>query len=141
MFIEQKISRILKSQLDIRLSNNSTFLLLIAFNKINKSKNVINYISCKKALPIGGFVYDSQMDSYCINCCDYIELGSVPISIEISIKDCFNWVTKTPLPEKIFKKYLNTYQKKEIKNFISKFNEDYDISYVQMIEPNLSTIR
>jgi len=134
---DNKTLRHLKGDLVVSvLESCGTRIILSACSSV-KELNETKFLSCKGFLPIGNLVYELQSDNYIINCFDYIDLGTVPISLVATTKGCPSWSAKMPLPEKVIKKHLNSKQKKEIKNFLSKFDKEFSFSYVQMLDPNV----
>ena len=107
-----KIAKEVHRSLSICAVNSSTHVFVVAINK-NPAKNFVNRITCKRAMPIGGYVYDSQSDSYIVECADFLNLGTVPVAFMQS-------------------------QKNELKKFKSHFRSDeYEIDYIQLIDPNV----
>ena len=134
--IKVKSSKEIHSCLEIFPSIEKTFIIVAAINH-EISKNFVNRISCKKGLPIGGYTYDSQSDSYYFECSDYFHLGYIPISFMSKMKGMQEWQIRIPVPENVIKRHLTTLQKKELKNFKSIFKtEEYRLQYIQMIDPN-----
>lgn len=134
--VKLKAAKEVRDQLEISVSDERTYIIVVAIHK-EHSRNVISRISCKKGLPLGGYTYDSQSDTYHIECMDYLHLGFAPCSFIARIRDIKHWETRVPLPESVIKKYLSPLQRKELKNFKTHFNaEDHDIQYIQMIDPN-----
>lgn len=134
--LDNKIKKEVLNSFEIISLIDQTYIIVMAKHK-EKVKNVINRISCSKGSPIGGFTYDTQSDSYYVECVDYFHLGYVSASFFIKIKELNNWKIRIPIPENILKKYLTTLQKKELKNFKNHFKSDlYEIQYIQMINPN-----
>jgi hypothetical protein len=113
-----------------------TYIIVVATNK-DSNKNYINSISCKKGIPIEGYVYDAQSDCYFIECSDFLHLGVIPFSFVIKSKSSQYWKTNIPIPESVIKKNLTDSQKKDLRNFKNHFkSDDYIINYVQMVSPN-----
>lgn len=122
--------------MEVQPSFERTYVIVVASHR-ERGRNFVNRISCKKGLPIGGYIYDSQTDSYHIECADYLHLGYVPVSFTARIKGLDHWEARVPMPENVLRKYLSTLQKKELRNFKHHFKaEDYEVQYVQMIDPN-----
>lgn len=122
--------------IEVVASDESTYIIVTAVNK-ESSKNYIHRISCIKGSPIGGYCYDVQSDSYHIDCADYLHLGSIPVSYMASSKEFDSWKIRIPMPENVIKKYLTPLQKKELKIFKTAFKSpDFDIKFIQMIDPN-----
>jgi len=124
------------SFLKISLSKESTVLFAVAKHK-NLIENKIYNISCKNGCPIAGYIYDSQRDEYSIACNGIVELGSIPCSLSATIDNCLDWNIRIPMPDKLIKKHMSSIQKKAFKKFVSKFDENYTIHFVQMIDPNI----
>lgn len=134
--LEAKTAKEIKNSLEINKSFEQTYIIVIAYNR-ERGRNFVNKISCKKGLPIGGYTYDSQSDSYHVECTDYLHLGYIPISFVARIKSLKDWEIRVPMPETVIKKYLSSLQKKELRNFRNHFNsETYEIQFIQMIDPN-----
>ena len=117
--LKAKTARETHNNLEIYSSIEKTFIIVAAIHR-EAGKNFVNKISCKKGLPIGGYTYDSQSDSYYFECADYFHLGYVPISFFAKIKGTLEWQTRIPMTESVIKKYLTSLQKKELKNKIIK---------------------
>lgn len=134
--IKIKAAKEVRDHIEIAVSDERTYIIVVAIHK-DHSRNVISRISCKKGLPLGGYIYDSQSDTYHVECMDYLHLGFAPCSFIARIKGVTHWEIRMPLPEATIKKYLTPLQKKELKNFKNHFNaEDHDIQYIQMIDAN-----
>ena len=117
-------------------SSQGTYVIAVAIC-IDNSKNFINRISCKKGVPIGGYVYDAQTDSYFIECSDFVHIGNIPVSYIARVKNITSWQMYVPMPESVIKKNLNDTQKRDLKTFKNHFKSDqYIISYIQMVFPN-----
>lgn len=128
-----KIKKEILNSFEVLSLDEQTYIVVVA-KHLDAIKNIINRISCSKGLPIGGFTYDAQNDSYYVECADYLHLGYIPIAFSVKLN---NWKMRVPISENILKKYLTTLQKKELKNFKSHFpSESYEIQYIQMVNPN-----
>ena len=106
--------------LEVLPSFEQTYIIVTAINH-ERGRNFVNRISCKKGLPIGGYTYDAQSDSYHVDCADYLHLGYVPISFMARIKGMEDWHMRVPMPENVLKKFLSSLQKKELRNFTNTF--------------------
>lgn len=134
--IKSKFAKEVQHSLEVSYSLIETYIIAVAINK-DRGKNFINRISCSKGLPIGGYIYDAQNDNYHFECTDYLHLGCIPISFMMKVKGIPAWEIRVPIPENVIKKNLNLIQKKDLKNFRNHFQpEIYDISYIQMVNPN-----
>lgn len=134
---DNKILRHLKNDLIVSVLESCGTRIMIAVYSRLKEINETKFLSCKGLLPIGNLVYEPRSDSYIINCVDYIEVGTIPISLIATMKGCPSWSVKMPLPEKLIKKHLNSKQKREIRNFLSNFDEGFSSLYIQMLDPNV----
>lgn len=134
--INSKICKEFQHSLEITSNIEQTYVIVVACN-LDRNRNFINRINCKKGLPIGGYIYDSQSDCYHLECADYLILGYVPMSFSVKVKGFSGWQMRVPIPENILKKFFSTLQKKELKNFKNKFPlTNYEIQFVQMVDPN-----
>lgn len=129
----------IENLLEVVHSSERTYVIVTASYRKQQigNCNFLNKIRCEKGIPITGYVYDSQSDSYLVDCADYFHLGYIPVSFVIKIKELDFWETKIPVPENVLEKYLTSLQKKELNNFKKMFNSDvYKIQLIQMIDPN-----
>lgn len=132
----KKLFNSLKSDLCIStLDSCGTYVVLVATSPVKEANQPVR-LSCKNFVPLGGLVYDTQSDSYLINCFDLFHIGTLPMALVATVRNCPNWSSNLPLTERMIKKLLSTKQKKEVKKFISIFNKDFIFYYVQMLDPN-----
>jgi hypothetical protein len=110
--------------------------IIVAAVHFDKTRNTLARISCKKGVPITGYVYDSKegSEAYIYECCDYFHLGYIPVSFELRLKGS-TWRTRIPMCETTLKKFMSSVQKKDLKNFKNHFKE-HRIEFIQMIDPN-----
>ena len=134
--MKAKIAREVLHGLVVSESNVESYIIAVAVNK-DLSKNFINRINCKKGIPIDGYVYDAQSDSYFVECADFLHVGVIPASYIAVAKSSLQWKIHVPMPESVIKRFLSDTQKKDLKKFKSHFkSEEYTISYIQMVSPN-----
>lgn len=133
--LKAKAAQDQKGQLEVIPAQERTYLIVTAIHK-DRSKNIVNRISCKKGVPLGGYTYDAQTDSYHFDCADYLHLGYIPFSVLLRVKG-LDWEMRVPLAEPVIKKFLTNLQKRELKNFRNHFKTDeFSIQFIQMIDPN-----
>jgi hypothetical protein len=124
-----------KEHTEVVVASERTFLIVVAVHK-DKSRNTINRISCKRGVPIGGYVYDAQSEAYSYECSDYAMIGYLPVSFIMRVQGS-SWQVRVPMCESVLKKFMTSLQKRELKNFKNHFKpEDYHIEFIQMIDPN-----
>jgi len=124
-----------KEHTEVVVSTERTYLVVVAVHK-DKSRNSINRITCKRGIPIGGYVYDAQSESYSFDCSDYLMLGYIPVSFVMRVQGS-SWQARVPMCESVLKKFMTSLQKRELKNFKNHFKaEDYYVEFIQMIDPN-----
>lgn len=117
-------------------SEQETYVIAVAIS-LDKTKNFINKINCKRGIPIQGYVYDAQSDSYFLECSDFIHIGIIPASFVATLKNQGGWQMFVPMPESVIKRYMNDAQKKDLKQFKNHFKSDeFVINFVQMVNPN-----
>jgi hypothetical protein len=134
---EDKVLRSLNKDIILSTSTNyGTRVLGVVYSCIKESNNIVR-INCGSCLALGGYVYDSTNDSYLLNCIDYLEVGTIPVSFIASVKGAPHWKTNVPASDRVLKKYLTSKQKREIKKFLSSFGKGFYLSYIQMLDPNV----
>jgi len=132
--LDLSFSRLVKNSLQIksRLGESSIVYLVAIAKKSDLNKPLV--LSLKGGMPVSNFLYDSQSDSYLVEGHSFVKLGIVPISFQLTVKDNPNWIHMIPMSENIIKKYLNSEQKKMLKEFKSKYKSNsYNYAYFQAI--------
>lgn len=134
--LKLKYGKEISKQLRIRPEQGATYIIVIAVDNDNLS-NFINRINCRKGIPIGGYIYDSQSDCYYLECADFLHLGSIPVSYAMTLDGDDNWKQRVLMPESVLKKFMTPLQKRELRNFQKRFKSPkFKINFVQMVEPN-----
>lgn len=134
--LKAKVAKDLKDSIEFVIGDSATYVIVVAVHK-DAARNCINKISCKKGVPIGGYIYDTLNETYHVECAEYFHLGFIPVSYSMRLKGVHCWKARIPAPENIIKKCLSTFQKKELRYFRSQFRaEEYDLHFVQMVDPN-----
>lgn len=111
-----------------------THIIIVARNK--SKENPVLKISCKQGIPVFGYTYDTQTDTYYSRGIDYLHLGKVPVVLTLCNKKS-GWQTRIPIPDEFVSDYCSEMQKAEIKNFKNKFPEsNYEHFFMQLINCN-----
>jgi len=132
MFENEYNEAILKS-LIIERDSQQTYLIALAHHK-DPSNNLLHRISCRKGVPIKGYVYDTQNDCYHIECCDYMPLGYISLSFYLRQN---SWKIRLPIPEDLVINSLTESQKIDLEKFKSSFkNNEFTLEFLQVIDPN-----
>ena len=125
-----KLLKQVKKLLHIDIIDANSHIIALAISNRSEA-NVLTKISCKAGMPIKGYVYDAQNDNYCVECVDHLNLGPIPIQINLSLQND-EWKTTIPVPDKIIEKKFNFTQKKQLKEFKKKYPaEEFIITYMQ----------
>ena len=131
-----KHAKEVQKQLTVTCDTANTYIVVTAYDNENSS-NFVNRLTCRKGLPIGGYIYDAQNDCYFVECADYLALGVIPIAYVASFDGDVNWKSRIPMPFSVIKKYLSPLQKQELKNFQKRFKAPrFKINFVHMVDPN-----
>ncbi len=69
---------------------------------------------------------------YYVECYDYLDLGTIPVSFSIKIDKISRWERRIPLTESTIKKYLSYEQKLKLKEFRG-FNKGCRLEFMQLI--------
>ena len=132
----EKVYRSVRNSLVPHISSVPTYIILVAVSR-DGSGNFVNKLNCKNGIPIGGYIYDAQNDCYFYECADFLHLGTIPISLRLTLDGDLGWDTAMPVPPKSVVKMLNPSQRKSYTNFKRHFKaSEYIVSFVQMIHPN-----
>lgn len=116
----------------VRDTTKRVNIIAVAINN-DYDKNFINQISCKRGRPIGEFVYRHADDVFFVDCCDYISIGTIPLAFYAISTDSINWNQAVPIPESVFKKYLDEAQLEKLKKFKATYKSNSTISFLEII--------
>lgn len=98
----------IKKSIQLKVCPEHTHIFVLAFSPIKNRLQAIVYK--EKSSPIAGYTYDAKFGQYYVECADYLDLGTIPISFSIRIDKISRWECKIPLTESIIKKYLDQQQ-------------------------------
>jgi hypothetical protein len=134
--LKVKYAKDISKNLRIKAESGATYIIVIAVDNDGDS-NFINRINCRKGLPIGGYIYDSQSDCYYVDCADFLHLGSISVSYSMTVAGDDNWKQRVLMPEVVIKRFMSPLQKRELKNFQKRFKAPkFKINFIQMVDPN-----
>ena len=106
----------IRDKLEIEFSHDKTYVAVLAVAE-NSDRNKLTTVSCKKGIPITGYSYDSQTESYVVECCDYFPLGYIQASYWHTMPGVANWRQRIPMPESVIKRFLTPEQKSDLRGF------------------------
>lgn len=124
--------RELKKQMVFTATPEQTYIIVLAVHD-NPDKNKLERISTDRGEPLGGYVYDDVAQSYCMCCADFLPLGYIPVSFEMTIKGVGYWDTRIPLPESVIRRYLGDAQLADLDGFQKLFDKDHEFHFLQLI--------
>ena len=111
-----------------------TFVALVAVHK-EAARNSLTKISCKKGVPIGGYVYDATTDTYSVLCVDYMLLGYVPVSMVLRVQGQDSFQVRLPVAEPVLRRYMTPAQKKDVRTFRAVYKSDHHyLQFIQMVD-------
>jgi hypothetical protein len=120
----------IKKSIQLKVCAEYTHIFVLAFNPV---KNTLKSIVYKeKSFPIGGYTYDAKFGQYYVECADYLDLGTIPISFSIRIDKISRWECRIPLTEPIIKKYLDQQQRDRLGGF-KEINKGSRFEFMQLV--------
>jgi hypothetical protein len=130
-----KTIRDIREKMQLELRKEKTFIVVIAIHN-DLSKNVLQRINCRsRGVPMSGYLYDSQTDSYHVECHDYLALGYISISCRQFMPGVGNWHIRVPLPESAIRRYLDEQQRNDLRNFKSTYKSgQFTFNFMQIID-------
>jgi hypothetical protein len=129
-----KTAKEIREKIDLEVSFDRTFIVVVAIHN-DPEKNSLTRIHCRKGLPISGYLYDGQTDSYHVECHDFLPLGYIPVSFHHSMPGVGNWKQRIPMPETAIRRYLTAQQKRDLRNFKATYKGgNYSYHYMQVID-------
>ena len=96
--LHAKALKDLRDRMRIEVSSDRTLMIVVVTHD-DPVKNELTRVSCRKGFPLFGYLYDSQGDSYYIECVDYFTLGYIHVSFFQTMPGVGNWKTRIPMPE------------------------------------------
>ena len=130
----QKAIKDIRERQEIEVRFDRTFIVALAIHA-DAGKNSLTRIHCRKGLPISGYLYDLQSDSYHIECHDYVPLGYVPVSFFHTMPGVGNWKQRIPMPEVVLRRYMTPNQKHDLRQFKATYKGvQYTIHFMQIID-------
>lgn len=130
----QKSVKDIRERMEIEICYDRTFIVALAIHN-DQGKNSLTKIHCRKGLPISGYLYDLQTDSYHIECHDYVPLGYIPVSFYHKMPGVGNWKQRIPMPEITLRRYMTSNQKHDLRQFKSTYKGgQYSIHFMQIID-------
>lgn len=134
--LESKLAKRVAKGLKIRADRCPTLVFAVAVAH-DPDKNFVNRLNCKRGLPLAGYIYDTQSDTYCYDCADFVFLGTVPISFRLSVEGDPDFDLAISMPEKVLRSFLSEGQRKIVARFKKHFvSSQYRVAFVQLLEPN-----
>jgi len=109
---------------------DATYVLIVAIHNVD-TQNTLTRIPCKRCIPLGGYAYDVSNDCICVRCIDYLSLGFIPLSYELSLGRF--WRAAVPMPAPILETYLDSTQVKLLTKFKEMYADvnKYELDYIQ----------
>ena len=120
----------IKKSIVLKTCSEHSHIFVIAFDKFNNRLTSIIYK--ERSTPIGGYAYDAKFGRYYVECFDYLDLGTIPISFSIRIDKIRRWECRIPLTELVIRKYLDQQQVLELENF-KKENKKRRFEFMQLV--------
>ena len=120
----------IKKSFLIRNCSEHTHIFVLASNPIKNKLTAIVYK--ERSMPIAGYTYDAKFGQYYVECANFIDLGTIPISFSIRIDKISRWECRIPLTESFIKKYLDEDQKAKLSNFKNQ-NKDCKFEFMQLV--------
>lgn len=132
--LHQKAIKDIRERMDIEVCHDRTFIIVLAIHE-DSGKNSLTRIHCRKGLPLSGYLYDLQSDSYHVECHDYVPLGYIPVSFFQTMPGVGNWKQRVPMPEVVLRRYMTPNQKHDLRGFKSTYKSGhYSIHFMQIID-------
>src|SRR5581483_3523822 len=94
--VKSYIKSEIKKSIIVNASVEATHIFVIAFDKVDNKLTSIIYK--ERSTPIGGYAYDAKFGKYYVECYDYMDLGTIPISFSIKIDKINKWQCRIPVP-------------------------------------------
>lgn len=128
--LDSAIKSEVKKSIIIKTNSEHTHIFVIA---LKTGQNRLTSISYKeKSRPIAGYTYDAKFGQYYVECYDYLDLGTIPISFSIRIDKISRWESKIPMTESLIRKYLDSEQDRKLKEF-KELNKSCRFEYMQLV--------
>lgn len=120
----------IKKSIIIKTCTEHTHIFVLALNPVGNKLTSIIYK--ERSTPIAGYTYDAKFGQYYVECADYLDLDTIPISFSIRIDKISRWECRLPLTESIIKKYLDQQQMDRLTAF-KKLNQACRFEFMQLV--------
>lgn len=120
----------IKKSIVLKTCSEHTHVFVLAMNQLKNKLTSIVYK--EKSSPIAGYTYDAKFGQYYVECTNYLDLGTIPISFSIRIDKISRWECKIPLTESIIKKYLDKQQTGKLTAFKER-NKGCKFEFMQLV--------
>ncbi len=125
----------IRGALQIRVKPERTFVHLLVIDTHNSLNHSIS-IPCSRGHSMSGYarVKDVANDAYLMDGVEYLSLGQIPISCEISLPNTGAWSVEAPLPDHLVERMLSSFHRRQAKAMKAKYPKPrFEIHYVQML--------
>lgn len=129
-----KTIREFKASLELTTMAYGTVVIAVAVARdAQVNKNLM--IPCDQGQPLNNEVYDFVKDAFHVVGVSYVNLGTIPVSLTLRMKEIYGWEEDVPLPKAMINRFLSKEQKSALKDWRSDYPDtDYSILYLQMKE-------
>ena len=124
-----RFNKLIKGSITVEPRFQNTYVVAVATS--SRSDDILR-INCRGGTAIGGYVYDTLNDCYCVRGIDYITLGYIPIAFKITMEGG-NWSTFVPITESVMQRYMNRQQKNDLRNFKDHY-QNCKICFLQLVD-------
>ena len=130
----KKIIRDFKMSLEFTPMSDGVRVFAIAVAN-DSEENTDIVVPCDDGEPLNNEVYDFVKDAFHVTGVSFIDLGEVPMSFCVRMKDVYGWEEDIPLPKTVINRLLSDTQKSLFKLWQSDYPADkYKILFLQMKE-------
>jgi hypothetical protein len=128
----RKLGRDFRSSLEFIQSPDTVRVIAVALAH-DRSQNKDLLIPCGDGDPLNNEVYDLVKDAFHVTGVDFLDLGEIPLSFCVQMKDVYGWQVDIPLPSNVVRRFLTTEQAKNLKQWQAQYSRrEYSIRYLQL---------
>src|SRR6185503_1572421 len=81
----------LRESFEVMRSSERTLVFAITVDNLNEDANAVSAIRCFGGTAFGGYAYDRGRDSYIVKCIEFLQIGQIPFSYILTMKNIGDW--------------------------------------------------
>jgi hypothetical protein len=122
-----------RDKLKLQLVSDASYVIMLSISERDE-ENIIRRLAAKRGVPLVPYAYNAVGEYYNIRCVEFMSLGLVPVSFQLTLPGVPLWKVRVPMPEEVLERFLSEEQKLEVAHFKATAKEaNLRVEYLQMV--------